>query len=113
MSAPITAAASPAQPENSPGLDCLLINALTLKDPARAELAAGNVLLPITTGIRAIGDLLADAAGSSGDPVSMNTLQEIGYLLVFLADFQGAMKHFIDCAHYDQLKAASKKGGKA
>lgn len=109
MSAPSTTTAH-VQPESSPGLDYLLVNAMELKDPARAELAAGNVLLPITTGIGAIGDLLADAAGSSGDPVSMKTIQEIGFLLVFLADAQGAMKNIIDCAHYDQLKAGRKEG---
>ena len=117
MSAPVTTAAPSAQPENSPenspGLEYLLISAMTLKDPARAELAAENVLLPVTFGIKAIGDLLADAGRSANGPISMDTIQEVGFLLTFLADVQGAMTHFIDCAHDDLLQAASKKEGKA
>ncbi len=112
MSAPVTTAAPSAQPENSPGLEYLLISAMNLEDPARAELAAENVLTPVTHGIEAIGDLLADAASAS-DPISMDTIRSIGFLLAFLADVQGAMTHFIANANYDQLKAASKKGGKA
>lgn len=110
MSAPSTTTAQPEQPGRVPGLDDLLINALDLKAPARAERAAGNVLLPVTSGIRAIGGLLTDATESTNGPVSMDIIQDVGYLLAFLADVQGAMMHTLDCAHYDLLQAASKEG---
>lgn len=98
------------QHQHIPGLSDLLVNAMVLKDPARAEQAAQNILLPVTTGIHAIGDLLTVAASSTEESVERDTLRDVGFLLMFLADLQGDIRNIITSANHDLIQAAVKEG---
>lgn len=68
-----------------PGLRDLMFDNLNHPDPALAEKAADNVLAPVNFGIAAIGDLLFSAATNKDYPPSMDTIGNIGSLLVELA----------------------------
>ncbi len=87
-----------------PGISDLLIRSHDLKDPERITKACENVLLPITCGIQAIGQLLASAADPDTE-CEARTYLDTGYLLEFLADLQGSMHHMLADARYDLLNA--------
>ena len=87
----------------------LLARNLVDDDPGKCRQAVENCLLPITSGIEAIGSLLAGHDDSAGWPDG--SVQDLGYLLAFLARMSGDLQHIKDDADYTlrkQGKAADK-----
>ena len=74
-----------------PGLEDLLRTPPEFRNRKVAHQAAGNALESISQGVRAIGELLWQAADSANE-IDRRTQHGIGVLLIHLADFQ--MQHF-------------------
>ncbi len=87
------------------GLDDLFIDPYTHKDPARAGLAAENVLVPINRGIHAIGQLLslADSIDPERGAIKPETIVNIGYLLSELADLSQICENL---THTEEIQRA-------
>jgi len=87
------------------GLDDLFISAYKHEDPARAALAAENVLLPINRGIHAIGELLAlaDSIDPTHGGIKPSTVAAIGYLISELADLSQICENL---THTEQIQGA-------
>lgn len=76
-----------------PGLDDLLGSVYRFRDPARAQLAASNVHLPVVNGIGAIGDLLWWASQHEDfGTVGRETIGDIGLLVKELAGLAHTMQ---------------------
>ena len=80
----------------------LLAHNLIDDDPAKCSQAAENCLLPITSGIEAIGSLIATHDEDSGLPD--DTIRDLGWLLAFLAKMSGDLQHMKDDANYTLRK---------
>lgn len=88
-----------------PRLSDLLVNSYTLEDPEITARACENVLLPVTSGIQAIGRLLVSAVNPDAG-CEHETFADAGYLLEFLADLQGDVQRILSNARHDLLERA-------
>ena len=94
---------------NVPCFQDLLARNLVDDDPGKCRQAVENCLLPITSGIEAIGSLMAGHDDGAGWPDG--TVQDLGYLLAFLAKMSGDLQHMKADADYalrEQGKADDK-----
>lgn len=91
-----------------PDISDLLISSYNLEDPERTNAACRNVLLPVTAGIQVIGKLLA-AVAASDEGFEAEAYRDAGYLVEFLADFQGCLHHMIENSSYDLRERVQQK----
>lgn len=90
----------------TPGLDDLIIPLFDIADPEKIARAAANTALPVSHGIRAIGELITIATEAEGTPIESHTLNSLGYLLAHLADLAEICRIAESNAHYDMWKRA-------
>lgn len=86
---------------NIPGIRNLLIHGRRNPDAELRVCAANNVLLPLTFGISAIGNLMATVDHDKG--LAEGTLADAGYLLTFLAELVNHLQEIKDAAVYEQI----------
>lgn len=84
-----------------PDIGDLLGPMFRFKDPKLAESAANNVMVPVNSGLEAIGELLW-VASQADEPVESHTLGNIGCLISFLAELSDRMHHASCNASYQQ-----------
>jgi hypothetical protein len=91
------------------GLQDLLGEKIISDDPERCCHATDNCLLPITSGIEAIGALMSCCPDESELPEGAT--QDLGYLLTFLAKASRDLQNMRGCAIYELGKKAKADGG--
>lgn len=97
-------------PAKVSGIEDLLGHMFQFKDPHLAESAANNTLVPVGSGLAAIGDLLW-VASQADEPIEPNTLGDIGCLIKFLADLSDMMHSAAINAKHQQIEALQGKQG--